>query len=1337
MASLFPFHIVFDRQLLVTQIGPSMRKIFPEMLHGTAFDSQFELQRPLIQITFESIAAATNSLFLLCTKQRQIRFRGQMVRMPEEDQIAFLCSPWLPEQGELGASGLTFEDFPFHGSMPEFLQVVQAQRLGMADLRKLTDKLRQQREALKLSNQRLLDQASESRKLALIAARTDNGVVITDAGGLVEWVNEGFVRITGYTLDEMRGKKPGDLLQGPETDIETVATMGEQLRSGEGFQCEIINYHKDGNKYWVAIEVQPIRNAAGQITNFMAMESDITARKEEALRKDLAHAVSTILAASTDADKGLEKILQIIMEDFGYLFGAVWRVDREKRRLLPAKILGVWLLKDSHFETATRNISFTRGEGLPGRVWESNAPHCISDLSADPAFLRGEAAKLDDLQSGFAFPIQVDGEPFGVIEFYSARMEMPGADFLRTLSALGNQIGQFLERNDAERERRRLVSLLGSTFESTKEGILVADLQRRFVSWNQRFLQIWGLSGEDVSDSHRDDVLRRAAHMVSNPQEFMRRVNWWYEHPEESGEDLIHFTNGRVFERVTQPQQSSRGVIGRVWSYRDVTERWRAEEALRESEERYRVISSTASDGIMSVNSMNVILFANEAAERMFGYEHGTLIGLNLSQLMGEEFSELDARGLMRVVRGSRVSAGSKATEVRARKYNGTEFPLEVTFGKAHIRGERVLTGVMRDVTERLAAESRLQDALATLRLAIQDADNANRAKSDFLASISHEIRTPLNTIAGLSDLLRGSQMTEDQQEMVNTVWASSELLLHLINDLLDISKIEAGEVDLMHTEFDMLAICEHAIEIVKPRAVSKRLALAMLTNPTVPARLFGDANRIRQILINLLGNGVKFTQHGSVSLHIDWKALSHRVAELTMEVRDTGIGIMPGEQDLIFEKFYRVDSEAVRRIGGTGLGLSISRRLAEAMGGSLTVSSGMDTGSSFCLKLRLDYSGEAAPKQASNDTAVLIASGEHANLLHGAWRSIGLKIKMFESLNAAIGYLDTDGECDFVILDAESAENPVELKYLMRLLALRGKVRCIRVRSPQGGSSSASQANMIDVDYPLTPGKLLRALQNIQPQEGAIPDARHTGDLSRPLQAAKSARVLLVEDNPESAAYFKRVLDKSGHVTTFAASMEAAVAWARRESFHVIFMDVMLPDGSGFDATRIIRKHEQTIGVTAVPIIALTAHALQDYRVQAFEAGMDDYLTKPVRKEALLAAVAKWTNRAVGSNRKAVDWQPVVDIDPDLADLIPNYLSKAVERLDLAESLIGAGKLNEARKIGHDLKGSGSGYGFTEVTRLGQMLEASAADGKEVEARDAIRMLRAYLKAVVWQPKH
>jgi PAS domain S-box-containing protein len=278
-AVAFPFHFALDLDLKILQAGSTLRRICPELQPGVELPALFHAMRPLGEISLDWIEKNYDHFFLLEHRPSNLLLRGEFIRLPGKDILLFLGSPWFTDSSEITALGLRFEDFAIHDPVADMLQVFQANKLALADAKKLADKLTAQRAELRLANERLRQQEAETNKLAIIAARTDNAVVLTDAQGKVVWVNAGFTRLTGFSLEEIQGKTPGSLLQGPETDPAIVAYMHRQLTKGEGFKVEIINYNKAGRKYWLASEIQPIRDEAGRIINFMAIQSDITERK--------------------------------------------------------------------------------------------------------------------------------------------------------------------------------------------------------------------------------------------------------------------------------------------------------------------------------------------------------------------------------------------------------------------------------------------------------------------------------------------------------------------------------------------------------------------------------------------------------------------------------------------------------------------------------------------------------------------------------------------------------------------------------------------------------------------------------------------------------------------------------------------------------------------------------------------------------------------------------------------------------------------------------------------------------------------------------------------------
>jgi PAS domain S-box-containing protein len=1451
IAALFPFHFAFDAEMRLVQVGRSLEKIYPETVIGADVGKLFEIERPSSNRDWQGLRATQGQLFILRHRNiAQLRLRGQMMDLPDQGYTVFLCSPWLPEVGAMRTLGLKIADFPVHDSMPEFLQVVQAQSHALEDLRRLTERLKKQREELRAANVQLAEQDKEKTRLSMIAARTINAVIISDVEDRIEWVNESFERLTGYTLAEVKGRTAGAVLRGPETDARAAEYARQQVEQRSAFHLELLNYTKSGKRMWISVEAHPLAGADGVHEGYMAIVTDITARKQWERRSQLAYSVTKILAESTDVDIALPLILGKISEALGYAYGAIWRMNPVAKELRCWHQWRLDSLLGSDFETASREMRFAEGVGLPGGVWSSRKPQWTGMLK-EGHFLRAGLAAAAGLRSGLAVPVEIGGEVYAVMEFFSLQDEEPSAVLIETVSGLGNQLGQFVEGRESEAQRGNALALLHSTIESThdgilvtdiegnellfnerwvemwripaelrkqpnrealfgwihpqllesqereikraelfanpeqasddllrlvdgrviqvtsnphrmeqrivgrvwiyrdvtqslaeqderdkllatlngtleatNDGILVADLTQRAVVVNKRFLEIWKIPAGDSLDRTPGALRARARGLIAKPDVFDKRVQWLYEHPEESSSDVIHLLDGRVLERDTQPQRVGERVVGRLWSYRDVTERWRAEAVLRDSEERYRVVAETASDGIMTLDEEYRIEYANAAAHRIFGCEEGALAGTIIFEWSPEELRPTYGRVLQRMISRTPGKVASFGIELIGQRVDGQRVPLEVSYGESQKAGRRVYTAILRDISARKAAETQL-------KAAIREAENANQAKGDFLANMSHEIRTPLNAVLGLTELLKTTRLDVSQREMLDSVGVGAESLLHLINDLLDFSKIEAGQVDIESTPFDPMEVVEQAVEILRVRAEAKGLQLYFIPQAD-SFRLRGDANRIRQILINLISNATKFTDRGSIVVRLAMERMDSGRVDARFSVEDTGIGIPAQAMGQVFQKFFRVDAPAVRRAGGAGLGLSISRLLSEAMGGELTLESVEGRGSRFSLRITLPVT-EMFTEQRPITEILLLAALERRNLSQEAMTAAGYAVHTFTDAAAALTFADQFEAETLFVFDEGCRGTAEQLRQLARLTSLGKEARFLRITGPgiAGRSMDGMPGRGGELAYPLTPGRIGRAISRLFVDEATLTEAVHGGHRDV-VPHGRPLRVLLVEDNPAGQDYANRVLVKEGHSVALAATVSAAVRAGTKERFDVILMDLMLPDGSGFEATGRIRAHEAQAGWKRTPIIALTAHAMQAYREQAFSADMDDYVTKPFRPQALVEVVERW-GRVSPPREVAAE---LILVDMDLADLIPGFLHTVGQQVASVRKLAESGELAQAARLGHNLKGTGSSYGFDEITRVGAAMEERAKAGAAKDVDELAAGLEAWLANLRWEPE-
>jgi len=514
-AAAFPFHIAVDATLAVLQAGTSLSRVCPDVQAGAGLARLFRALRPEGQLTLDWVLEHRSRFFLLEHVASGLQLRGEFVVLPGEGRLLFLGSPWLTDSSEIATRGLGFEDFAIHDPAVDLLQVFQANKMALADAQKLATKLSAQREELRSANQRLREQESQARLLALIAARTENGVVLTDAEGHVTWVNEGFTRMTGYVLDEISGRKPGAILQGPGTDRATARLQSERIREGKGFKTEILNYRKDGSEYWAALEVQPIADAEGRLINFMSIQSDITERRATQQRLAIQFEVAAVLADSDDLRTAISRVLAVICERLGWQVGQIWQVTGDCLRMVDA-----WHSPSAgveEFVDASRALPLARGKGYPGRVWATKSPVWLADVTIAPGFLRAAVAARSGLRGGFAIPLLVRGEVWGVAEFLSRKIEDPDEALLKSFATIGFAIGAFILRQQAMADVRSSEERFRTAFEDAQAGIALVSLEGRFLWVNRTLCEMFGYTREELTSktyieiTHPDDSAASAA----------------------------------------------------------------------------------------------------------------------------------------------------------------------------------------------------------------------------------------------------------------------------------------------------------------------------------------------------------------------------------------------------------------------------------------------------------------------------------------------------------------------------------------------------------------------------------------------------------------------------------------------------------------------------------------------------------------------------------------------------------------------------------------------------------------------------------------------------------
>ncbi len=806
-------------------------------------------------------------------------------------------------------------------------------------------------------------------------------------------------------------------------------------------------------------------------------------------------------------------------------------------------------------------------------------------------------------------------------------------------------------------------------------------------------------------------------------------------------------------------------------SCRDISAiRW-AQEALRESEQRYHLLSEVTKEGI-ALHQHGIVKDVNASLVRLFGYAQEELIGHDFVERVVFQ----DDRNL---ARAAMSEDHDRPWEVRGIRKNGETFFAEIEAQTIDSQGEPLGVVSVRDITGRKKTEIELLKAK-------EAAESASTAKSDFLANMSHEIRTPMNGVIGMTGLLLDTNLNDEQRRYAETVRTSADSLLGLINDILDFSKIEAGKLDLEILDFDLQSLLEDFASTFALRAYDKGLELLCSADPEVPPLLRGDPGRLRQILTNLAGNALKFTHEGEVAIRVSIVGgtaflgahpgtLNPEQVCLRFSVRDTGIGIPRDKVGLLFEKFTQVDTSTTRQYGGTGLGLAISRQLAKLMGGEVGMKSEEGTGSEFWFTACLERQAEDAMAEHSMPPAdlkgvrVLVVDDNSTNreMLVSRLTSWGMRPSAVPDgvagLDALVGALKEGDAYRIAVIDMQMPGMDGETLgrailadgrfvgtrlVMLTSLGARGDAR----RFQEIGFAAYATKPIRNEELKGVISQVLIERAEIEPSQGSIV-TRHTAREAMPVFAGRKARVLLAEDNITNQQVALGILKKLGMLADAVANGAEAVTALENIPYDLVFMDVQMPVVDGLAATRIIRDPQSAVRDHAVPIIAMTANAMVGDREMCLQAGMDDYVPKPVSPTMLAKMLAKWLpdNPAAPASiskpelfplkkarvEEALVWDRtawdkaamlarLMD-DEELAGMIlEGFLADIPQQLAALRGYLETGDIHGVERQAHTIKGAAANVGGEELREIAQTIEKGARNGEASVLHDGIAELEA-----------
>ena len=697
-----------------------------------------------------------------------------------------------------------------------------------------------------------------------------------------------------------------------------------------------------------------------------------------------------------------------------------------------------------------------------------------------------------------------------------------------------------------------------------------------------------------------------------------------------------------------------------------------SETRIKNAQDRTRMIIDHALDGVITVDEAGVIVDWNPQAEILFGWTKEEIVGQPLiEKIIPPEFREGHHRGFQCYLQTRQATMLNKRIEVSVLNRKGEQFSAELSVNPFTVEGRTIFSAFIRDITEQKEAEQ-------SLRLAKETAEQAAKAKSEFLATMSHEIRTPMNGIIGMTGLLLDTHLTPEQHQFAETVRSSGEALLTIINDILDFSKIEAGKLDFEIIDFDLRVAMEDTLDLLAEKAGNAGLELVGCVDDLVPTHLKGDPGRFRQVLLNLVGNAIKFTKEGYVSVRVSLLDETVDTATIRVAVTDTGIGVDSTAQPLLFQPFQQADNSMTRQFGGTGLGLAICKKLVEQMGGTIGIDSQLGQGSTFWFTahyLKQSKPPTTRPTKDLNGLRLCCIDNHPVNrqLLVEYSKAWGLRTTCASTPAEGLAMIqrakDQGEPFHIAIVDMEMpGMDGMELARVIKAEPQIADIQLILLSSfgQRGDAKEAKAAGFSGyLTKPIRQNVLKQVLETVSALESGNLDQADTPVITRfsSLESKKmrSHRILVVDDHQVNQQLAIMMIERLGHRCDIAANGQEALDAIQKIPYDLIFMDCQMPEMDGFEATRKIREWEREGGrgercarrserqgngqrvpsqftdhveretnnkrhrTTHLPIIAMTANAMRGDREACLAAGMDDYLWKPVKPEHLAHKLDKW----------------------------------------------------------------------------------------------------------------